>query len=204
MSYAVTTITPEIGGLPKVLEGVKAAVTGDGFAGTLLGCFTAEIGGLNQVLILQAYDDDRALAEDRARQVLDGNPFGAAEHYREIRSSTYASFDFVPPITPGKHGPVYEFRIYGLKAAGLKPTIELWRQAVPERAKVSPLLGCMYAIDGDLPRFLHIWPYASLDDRMAKRTRSVEIGIWPPKGGPAHLASMSSGIYLPTAFSPLS
>lgn len=203
MRYAVTTITPEIGGLPKVLDGVRTAVTGDGFAGRLLGCFTAEIGGLNQILVLQAYDDDRALAEDRARQVLGGNPFGAAEHFKEVRTSTYIPFDFLPLIEAGKHGSVYEIRIYGIKATGLKGTIDLWREAVPERAKVSPLLSAMYAIDGDLPRFLHIWPFASLDERMARRYRSVELGIWPPKGGPAHLTSLSSAIYLPTAFSPL-
>lgn len=204
MRYAVTTITPEIGGLPKVLEGVEVALTGEGFAGRLLGCFTAEIGGLNKILILQAYDDDRALTEDRSRQVLGGNPFGAAEHFKELKTATYIPFDFLPPIAPGKHGPVYEIRSYGVKASGLQPTIDLWRDSIPERRKVSPLLAAMYAIDDDLPRFLHIWPFASLDDRMAKRARSVELGIWPPKGGPAHLTSLSSVIYLPTAFSPLS
>ncbi|MGO4283174.1 NIPSNAP family protein [Bosea sp. TAB14] len=204
MRYAVTRIRPEVGGLPKVLAGIEAAVTGNGFAGKLLGCFTAEIGALNQVLILQGYEDDRALAEDRARQVVEGSLFGAAEHFLEVETTTYAPFDFVAPLVPGKHGPVYEIRIYGVKAGGLKPTMDLWRAAVPERAKVSPLLGAMYALDGALPRFLHIWPFASLDDRMAKRAEAVERGIWPPKGGPAHLTSLSSAIYLPTAFSPLS
>lgn len=204
MRYAVTRITPEVGGLAKVLSGVETAVTGTGFSGKLLGCFTAEIGALNQILILQAYDDDRALAEDRSRQLVEGSLFGAVEHFRELDTATYVPFDFVAPIAPGGHGPVYEIRIYGVKAAGLKPTMDLWRVAVPERARVSPLLGAMYALDGALPRFLHIWPFASLDERMAKRAQSVELGIWPPKGGPAHLTSLSSAIYLPTAFSPMS
>lgn len=203
MRYAVTKITPEVGGLPKVLAGIEAAVIGEGFAGQLLGCFTAEIGSLNQVLILQAYDDDGALAEDRSRELVAGSLFGAAEHFREVETTTYAPFDFLPPMEPGQHGPIYEIRVYGVKAAGLKPTIDLWRSAVPERSKVSPLLGAMYALDGALPRFLHIWPFASLDDRMAKRAEAVERGIWPPKGGPAHLTSLSSAIYLPTAFSPM-
>jgi hypothetical protein len=204
MRYAVTKITPEVGSLPKVLAGIEAAITGKGFAGKLLGCFTAEISALNQILILQAYDDDRALAEDRSRELVGGGLFGAAEHLREFETTTYAPFDFVAPIAPGKHGPVYEIRVYGVKATGLKPTMDLWRAAVPERAKVSPLLGAMYAIDGVLPRFLHIWPFTSLDERMAKRAEAVELGIWPPKGGPAHLTSLSSAIYLPTSFSPLS
>lgn len=204
MRYAVTRITPEVGGLPKVLAGIEASFTGKSLSGRLLGCFTAEIGVLNQILILQSYDEDAALAEDRSRALVDGSLFGAAEHFREFETTTYMPFDFVPPIEPGKHGPVYEIRVYGVKASGLKPTMDLWRDAVPERAKVSPLLGAMYAIDGSLPRFLHIWPFASLDERMAKRAESVERGIWPPKGGPAHLTSLSSAIYLPTAFSPLS
>ncbi|MFC7397792.1 NIPSNAP family protein [Chelatococcus sp. GCM10030263] len=204
MRYAVTRITPEVGGLPKVLAGIEGAVTGQGFSGKFLGCFTAEIGALNQILILQAYEDDRALAEDRSRALVDGGLFGAAEHFGEVETTTYVPFDFVAPIAPGKYGPVYEIRVYGVKATGLKPTMDLWRASVPKRAKVSPLLGAMYAIDGALPRFLHIWPFTSLGERMAKRAEAVELGIWPPKGGPAHLTSLSSAIYLPTPFSPLS
>lgn len=204
MPYSVTTFSFEVGTLPKALEKVQASLAGSGWNGRLLACWNAEIGALSQIMIIQDYDSTGAIIEDRARMVMDGDPFGAGEFFNELISTTYLPFDFLPPIAPGKHGPVYEVRIYGIKSSGLKPTIELWREAIPERVKLSKLLGAMYAVDGNLPRFLHIWPFASLDERGAMRAKSVEMGIWPPKGGPAHLLSLSSAIYVPTAFSPLS
>jgi hypothetical protein len=61
----------------------------------------------------------------------------------------------------------------------------------------------MVALDGPL-RFTNIWPYPSLDARSQARSQAVAQGIWPPKGGPAHLSTdMVSTIALPTAVSPL-
>ena len=50
---------------------------------------------------------------------------------------------------------------------------------------------------------MHIWPYRPLDERQRVRAVAVAKGVWPPVGGPAHLTTMSSTIYLPAAFSPL-
>ena len=61
----------------------------------------------------------------------------------------------------------------------------------------------MYALDGTVPRFLNIWPYKSVDERSRIRAEAVKDGIWPPKGGPAHLTTMESTIYVPAPFSPL-
>jgi len=61
----------------------------------------------------------------------------------------------------------------------------------------------MHALDG-APRFTHIWPYPSLNDRAAIRADSVARGVWPPKGGPDWLTpDMRSTICLPTAVSPM-
>ena len=61
----------------------------------------------------------------------------------------------------------------------------------------------MVALDGPL-RFTNIWAYASLNDRAAIRAQAVSDGIWPPKGGPAHLSTdMFSTIAMPLASSPL-
>jgi hypothetical protein len=61
----------------------------------------------------------------------------------------------------------------------------------------------MVALDGPL-RFTNIWAYPSLNARSQARADAVAQGIWPPKGGPAHLTTdMLSTIALPTAVSPL-
>ena len=116
---------------------------------------------------------------------------------------TFVQFPFMEKIQPGSPGPIFEVRTYSLKPDGLQTTIELWRKAVPGRVTLSPLLAAMYSVTGAALCFMHIWPYKSLDERQRIRTKSVEAGLWPPPGGPDHIATMQSDIYLPAAFSPI-
>ncbi len=61
----------------------------------------------------------------------------------------------------------------------------------------------MYSVTGLTPRFMHIWPYKSLDERHRIRAKAVETGIWPPPGGPDRLVTMQNDIYLAAPFSPI-
>ena len=68
---------------------------------------------------------------------------------------------------------------------------------------MSVLVLAMVALDGE-PRFTNIWAYPNLNARSQLRADAVAQGIWPPKGGPAHLSTrMVSTIALPTAVSPM-
>src|SRR5262245_3138634 len=98
---------------------------------------------------------------------------------------------------------IYEVRTYVLRPNGLAKTIDLWRNAVPGRLTVSPLLAAMYSVTGPVTRFMHIWPYASLDERQRLRTKAVADGVWPPPGGPDQLVAQQADIFLPAEFSPL-
>lgn len=170
---------------------------------SLLGCFTSEIGALNEVTVLRSFPDAAALAAERARRQGDTNPFGCGEALREITFEAYAPFPFLPPVNPGTYGSVYEIRTYRLKPGGVAPTIAAWEAAVPARVKLSPLTIALYALDGP-ERFTHFWPFADLNARASIRAEAVAQGIWPPKGGPAWLTGdMRSTIALPMAFSPL-
>ena len=106
-------------------------------------------------------------------------------------------------MQPGEFGPCYEVRSYILKPDGLAPTTELWRKAVPGRQTLSPLLAAMTSLSGAVTRFMHIWPYSSLDERARLRGKAVADGLWPPPGGPSHLATMQTDFYLPSPFSPM-
>ena len=110
---------------------------------------------------------------------------------------------FIEPIKAGSYGPVYEVRTYLLKPGGLAGTMEAWRKSVPERMKLSRVTAAMYSITGPTPRFVHIWPYASLEERQRIRKEAVEKKIWPPPGGPDRLLAQQTDIYLPAPFSPL-
>lgn len=199
----VATLTVPIGAagkaLPRIREYVGAAATD----GTLLACWTSEVGPLNQILVLRGFDSEAELGAERERLLLGGNPFGVADLLAGLSLDTYAPFPFLPPIQTGERGPFYEVRVYGIRPAGLAPTIEAWRGAVAARTRLSPLVVAMYALDGAVPRFMNIWPYRSLDERNRIRGEAVSAGIWPPKGGPEHLTTLQSGFFLPADFSPL-
>lgn len=157
--------------------------------------------------MLRGFADLAALQAERERNQLSASPFGCGDIFQRLEQHSYRGFPWMAPVRPsaesGLVGPVYEIRTYGIKPGGLQPTIDLWQQAVPLRDKVSPCLVAMVALDGPL-RFTNIWPYPSLDARSQARSQAVAQGIWPPKGGPAHLSTdMVSTIALPTAVSPL-
>ena len=116
---------------------------------------------------------------------------------------TYASFPFMQAMQAGQYGPVFEVRTYVLKPDGVAATIELWRQWVPGRTTLSPLLAAMHSITGTVTRFMHIWPYASVDERSRLRAKALSDKVWPPPGGPDHLQTMQSDIYVPAGFSPI-
>lgn len=198
--YDITIITVRPGTHPQALASLSKALAAEP---ALLACWYSEIGALNRILLIRRSGDAAAALAARYAIVRDRNPFGIGEFVTAMDMDTYVSFDFIAPLRPGVFGPCYEVRSYVLKPDGLAPTIELWRQAVPGRAAVSPLLAAMTSVSGAVTRFLHIWPYKSFDERARLRDKAVADGVWPPPGGPSHLVSQQADIYLPAPFSPL-
>jgi hypothetical protein len=203
MIYDVALVTVRPGSNAAAIAGMESFLQRAPSHGELLACWHADVGALNQVLVLRAYPDDAAAAADRAAILQSGNPFGIGAFIAGISMDSYVPFPFLAPMQPGQFGPVFEVRTYLLTPAGLAPTIELWRKAVPDRAKASPLLAAMYSISGAVTRFMHIWPYPSLDERARLRAKVVADGVWPPPGGPDHMLAQQSDIYLPVSCSPI-
>jgi NIPSNAP len=203
MLYDVTTLTVRPGTTPKALPQLDQWLHGTGLGGTLLACWLTEIGALNQILLIREYGSEPAIAADRDAIVRSGNPYGLADMITAASCDAYVSFPFLSPMQAGSAGPIFEVRTYVLKPGGLGRTIELWRAAVQNRVRLSPLLAAMYSLSGGVPRFMHIWPYASLDERQRIRDEAVKIGVWPPPGGPDHLLAQQADIFLPAPFSPI-
>ena len=199
-SYDVTLATIRPGTHPQALAAIEKTLTDD--LG-LLACWYCDIGALNRILIIRKSADAAKVIENRFAALSARNPLGIGEFITDLSLDTYASFDFMPLLRPGAHGPCYEVRSYVLKPDGLAPTIELWRKSVPGRVSVSPVLAAMVAVTGAAIRFMHIWPYKSCDERARLREKAVADGVWPPPGGPGHLVSQQADIYLPAAFSPM-
>ncbi|WP_090045728.1 FAD-dependent oxidoreductase [Limnohabitans sp. 2KL-27] len=207
MYYELATMTLPFGSAGQAATHVQAFATAPEAQGELLGCWFTDIGVLNQMIVLRGFATLDALQTERERTQQSTNPFGCGEIYQSLEQHSYKGFPWMKPVRPsaesGITGPVYEIRTYGIKTGGVQPTIDLWEQYVPTRDKLSPCVVAMVALDGPL-RFTNIWAYDSLNARSQIRGEAVAQGIWPPKGGPAHLTTnMVSTIAMPTAVSPL-
>lgn len=203
MRYEIATLSYRLGTLPKLLSGIEAHMKSASRKGEVLGCWTTDIGTLNRCLILSAFADDAAMQAERQRLQAETDPFGCGDAITRMMFESYAAFHWMPPVTPGKFGAVYEFRTYILRHGGIEPTSAAWQPAMAERGKRSPMVGFFYSLEGPL-RVTHIWPYADLRQRADIRGKAVADGIWPPKGGPDWLTGeMESQIAVPASFSPL-
>jgi succinate dehydrogenase/fumarate reductase flavoprotein subunit len=207
MYYELATMTLPFGTAGQAATNVQAYASSADAQGELLGCWFTDIGQLNQMVVLRGFATLDALRFERERTQKSTSPFGCGEIFQSLEQHSYQGFPWMKPVRPsaesGITGPVYEIRTYGIKTGGVQPTIDLWEQYVPARDKLSPCVVAMVALDGPL-RFTNIWAYDSLNARSQIRGEAVAQGIWPPKGGPAHLTTnMVSTIAMPTAVSPL-
>lgn len=207
MYYELATLTLPMGTAAAAATQVQASCTSAESGGELLGCWTTDIGTLNQMLVLRGFPDLAQLQAERARTRASASPLGCGDLAQRLEQHSYQAFPWMAPVRPSAHsgirGPFYEFRTYGIRPGGLQPTIDLWEQFVPARTRLSPCVIAMVALDGPM-RFTNVWAYPTLDARSRIRAEAVAQGLWPPKGGPAHLTTeMSTMIALPTAASPL-
>lgn len=207
MYYELATLTLPMGTAGTAATHVQSFCNAPEAQGELLGCWFTDIGVLNQMIVLRGFATLEQLQAERARTQASASPFGCGDIYQRLEQHSYQGFAWMKPVRPsaesGIQGPVYEIRTYGIKPGGTQPTIDLWQEAVPPRERISPCVVAMVALDG-APRFTNIWAYPTLDARSKARADAVAQGIWPPKGGPAHLTTeMVSTIALPTAVSPL-
>lgn len=199
MIYHWTTLTIALGTANQVLPGVERWCAAA--PGTLLGCWTADVGDLNRVHILQGLADHGASDAERRRALMSDDPFHAAGHITALSVDRMSAFPGVPPVQTGRMGPVYEIRSYTLRPGGLPTLLGRWSEMLPARNALSPILIAMHALDG-APRIVHVWPYPDLAARDRLRTEAVSRKIWPPPTAP-QIAAMQSSIAFPTPFSPL-
>jgi hypothetical protein len=201
--FDVTIVTLCPGTTAAALKQLEASLTVASARGRLLACWYSDIGTLNQIMIVRGFAGDAALAEDRKALALSPDPFDLGDMAATLSSGGFVPFDFVPPMQPGKVGPVFEVRTYLTKPGGLAPTIDIWRKHLPARLKLSPILTAMHTLGGATPRFMHVWPYPDMNARQRIRADAVKAGVWPPPGGAGRLLTMQSDIYFAAPFSPI-
>ncbi|VVN13652.1 NIPSNAP family protein [Pseudomonas fluorescens] len=203
--FELITFTVRVRTVADALVRIETELAKPQVGGILMGCWASEIGQLNQIAVLRGYGDESLRQAERERFLLEGGAFGINEWITDLRIENYTLFPFLEPLSAGQHGPFYELRVYDLVSSGLQPTLDGWNKAIEARTaeQYSPVYAAFYATDGALPRYLHIWPWASLEQRLQVRTQAVADGVWPPENSGPQLRDMRSTIYLPAKFSPL-
>src|SRR3954451_20122290 len=126
MLYELATLSVRLGSAGKGIAGGDAYVKDQQAQGSLLGCWASELGELNQIFVLRGFDDAAALDAEQRRGLMRSNPFHCGEFMAGVSTERYAPFPFLPPVTPGQFGSVYEIRTYLLKMGGVAPTIAAW------------------------------------------------------------------------------
>ena len=88
--------------------------------------------------------------------------------------------------------------------------IKNWEAAIAVRLALGPVCALWVSDIGALNKFVHIWPYRTLDERMAIRHKAEATGQYPPnakavrEGGKAYpMHRQENKLLMPAAFSPL-
>ncbi len=96
---------------------------------------------------------------------------------------------------------IIEMRTYTLQPGTVATFEERFAEALPVRAKVSPLAAFWHTEVGPLNRVIHVWPYENLEERTRLRAEATKLQGWPPNTR-EFVVEQQSDIYLPALFSP--
>lgn len=212
MIYEIRTYDLQPHALPEVEKRYGEAYQKRKQISPLAAFFHTEIGPLNQIIHIWGYKDMEE--RDRMRSAamkLDGWPPKISEFITQQRSDIFIPLSISPEMQPATQGPFFEWRLYTLANGGELPKLQAaWEAALPDRLKYGPVTAIWRSELGGLNKFLHIWPYKTLNDRWEIRNKIREAGVWPPstvakKKGLADykLVLQENKIVMPSAFSPL-
>lgn len=177
-----------------------------------LGAFWhSEIGPLNQIVVVWPYADLGERKRVLASAEVDSHwPPAINEFVLGMRSDIVTPAPFTPMLKSGKFGPFFEMRTYTLPPGEIPLAIENWEKAVPMRNQFKPVYAVWYTDIGALNKWVHIWSYESLNERMEIRDKARGDGNWPPatlakKEGrkPYTILAQDNKILMPSAFSPV-
>lgn len=203
MIYELRTYTLKTGALETVNKMFAERLEHRVKYSPLAGYWYTDIGPLNQIIHIWPYKDLAERAKIRESFAKDPNwPPPILEHIVTMESDVIVPFHTHDELKPAKLGPIYEMRYYNLVPGTVPKVKEMWTAMLPERVKMTPCLLAGVTEFGELNKLIHIWPYASLEQRSAMRKKAVDTGVWPPKTGPMFQV-MHNKVMLPAPFSPL-
>ncbi len=205
MIYEARTYRIARGRVPEFLDAFEDGYKTRRAHSEIVGMLYTEIGELNQVCHIWPYASLAERERVRTEANKDPNwPPKVAYLQETMQSEIFTPLPFSPEMKTGALGPIYEWREYMLAAGGAVELTRRWEAAIEAREKLSPLAIAMVTECGQLNKFVHIWPFESLEHRAEIRREAVAKGIWPPKGeGPDPVLTQANKIMLPASYSPM-
>ncbi|KAA6408361.1 MAG: hypothetical protein FRX48_08103 [Lasallia pustulata] len=121
------------------------------------------------------------------------------------QTSLMQEFSFWPTTPPRQLGGVFELRSYTLHPGNLLEWETQWRRGLKARREVMEGVGAWFVQVGDLNTVHHLWQFADLEERKARREMSWGVEGW---GETVHktvplIQSMKSRILIPMPWSPV-
>jgi len=164
----------------------------------------SEVGPLNQIIHVWAYDSFEHRAEVRAAAAKDPNwPPKIREFCVAQQSEVFIPAPFSPKLEPRNIGPLFEIRQYTVTAGSIPGLIDRWSEKIEGRQKFSPLVAAMYSEFGALNKWVHIWAYKDANERFSVRAAAAASGNWPARNPPGVMVKQENSFVMPSAFSPI-
>lgn len=174
----------------------------------LWGFWHTEIGPLNQMVHIWAYESLQERADIRAAALKDPTGKWPPTHVGSEVILTQES-DILLPIKgavqqtgPQEWGGVYELRMYTYPPGELPKVAEAFAEALPRRQEIYPVAGIFTSDLGNLNRLYQLFPYKDWAHRDKVRAEMREKGIWPPRADARPVTQLVRHM-VPAAFSPL-
>ena len=204
MIVEMRTYTLQPGTLAEVEKRFGASLPGREKHSKLAAFWHSEVGQLNQIIHVWAYDSfEHRAAVRAAAQKEQGWPPPIREFVVSQQSEVFHPAPFSPPLEPRQIGPLFEIRQYTLAPGLIQGLIERWSEKIEGRQKYSPLVAGMYSEFGALNKWVHIWAYKDLNDRARVRAEAAASGQWPARNPPGVVVRQENALVMPASFSPI-
>ena len=204
MIYEVRTYTLKPGSVQAYEESFAEALPERVKFSPLAAFWHTEIGPLNQVIHVWPYESLEKRNETRAESVKSGKwPPKHNDLILNMESEIWYPADFMRPVEGETElGNIYEMRIYTYKPGSINGALKIWGEAIEYREKYSKLAFGMYTDIGGLNKWMHVWPYADMQDRNETRAKSMQDPNWPPATR-EWIVKQENKILVPASFSPM-
>ena len=206
MIYEIRTYNFRPGTAPEWTKRFGEAYPTRAKYSSLYGLWQTEIGPLNQVVHMWAYDNLQQRADTRAAAAKD--PSGAwPPSGRDLLVSQES--DILAPIKgmtewrePQQWGGLYELRMYTYPAGEIRGVAEKFAESYAARASIYPVAGIWTSDLGNLNRLYQLFPFKNWAHRDEVRTEFLKQGVWPPHAEARPVAQLVRHM-VPAEFSPL-